>query len=172
MNAAPDSTTIVTLRLDEESQRFFEGMRQRYYPAHLNRIAAHLTLFHTLPEARWVRDVLLAEAGVQVSFDLKVTGVRSLGKGVAYKLASDELLGLHGRLAAAFVEELTAQDRQRFSPHVVVMNKASAVAAKDLLVELERDFKGFEVRGVGLDWWRYLGGPWELMEGFGFPASY
>lgn len=160
-------TDILTLRLDAAAQEFFEGMRQRYYPAERNQIAAHLTLFHTLPRSAEVRAALAAAAG-RPGFAMTVTGLRSLGRGVAYTLAAGELQGVHGGLAAAFREHLTAQDRQRFMPHVVVQNKATGDAARALLGELQRGFKGFEVRAVGLDLWHYLGGPWELAESFAF----
>ena len=164
----PPRTTILTLRMDERSQSLFEELRVRHYPAHLNQIGAHLTLFHTLPDAAWVREVIEGEAAGVSQFQLQVTGVRSLGRGVAYKLASEELSQLHQRLAAAFAAELSAQDRQRFSPHVVVQNKVAPEAAKALLAELDGSFVPFAVTAVGLDWWHYLGGPWELAERFGF----
>ncbi len=80
-------------------------------------------------------------------------------------------MGLHGRLAEAFREHLTAQDRQRLQPHVVVQNKVTPAAARELLAELEREFMPREVEAVGLDLWRYLGGPWELARTFPFRAG-
>jgi hypothetical protein len=105
-------TNVLTLRLDARSQAHFEALRQRYFPPVRNRIAAHLTLFHTLPDIREVDEVLEREAGDLPAFPVAVTGLRSLGKGVAYKLASGVLGGLHARLAAEFAEHLTTQDRQ------------------------------------------------------------
>ncbi|WP_208644854.1 2'-5' RNA ligase family protein [Mucilaginibacter kameinonensis] len=42
-------TLILTLRLDEESQAFFDEMRKRHFPQERNFLKAHLTLFHQLP---------------------------------------------------------------------------------------------------------------------------
>ena len=157
----------MTLQMEEKAQAFFEEMRRRYFPAERNQIGAHLTLFHTLPEAHELAETLRRVAG-RSRFSMRVTGLRSLGRGVAYKLASGELLGLHAELSGAFVDHLTAQDRQRFMPHVVVQNKATPEAARALLAELERGFVPFEVEATGLELWNYLGGPWRLAEAFPF----
>ncbi len=161
---------VLTLRMDAESQGFFEGMRRRYFPPERNKIPAHLTLFHTLPEDGDIERVLEDAARAQGAFALAVTGLRSLGGGVAYRLSSAELMALHERLAATFAEHLTAQDRQRLQPHIVVQNKVKPAAARELLAELERGFMPMEGRGEGLDLWRYLGGPWEMERTFLFAA--
>lgn len=160
-------TEIVTLQLDAQSHAEFERMRQMYYPPELNRIAAHLTLFHTLPDTPETSDALRAAAR-RPGFAVEVTGLRSLGRGVAYVLASPDLLALHATLAARFEEHLSAQDRQRFMPHVVIQNKAGAEAAKTLLRTLRNGFTPFRVMATGLELWHYLGGPWQLAESFPF----
>ncbi len=157
--------------MDDESQGHFERLRQRYFPPERNQIPAHLTLFHTLPDQADVEEALQMEAVAQGPFVLTVTGVRSLGKGVAYKLESAALVGLHARLAEVFGEYLSAQDRQRLQPHIVVQNKVTAAAARELLADLERSFERMEVQGVGLDLWHYLGGPWELARTFPFGSG-
>lgn len=161
-------TCIVTLHLDEESQEIFERLRQRYFPPERNLIGAHLTMFHRLPEIDAVAGELERAAAGQAAFSMEVDGLRSLGRGVAYTLRSPELLRLHRELSSAFAEHLTAQDRQRFQPHVVVQNKVDPAAARELLVELRAGFVPWQVRAVGLDLWRYLGGPWELAGAVGF----
>ena len=161
-------TNILTLELDEASQAWFEQMRQAHYPAHLNQIGAHLTLFHTLPDTAEVYDALRVAAEGQARFALQVTGLRLLGRGVAYQVGSRPLLDLHAELVEAFREHLSAQDKQRFQPHVVVQNKATPERAKVLLAELQARFQARRVEAVGLSLWHYLNGPWELAERFPF----
>ena len=161
-------TNVLTLRLDPESQARFDRLRQKYFPPERNLIAAHVTLFHTLPNAAWAVERLAEIAENQPPFSVAVTGVRSLGKGVAYRLASPALLHLHGDLARAFQSELTPQDTQRFQPHVVVQNKVTPAAARALLVTLEAQFAPWTVQARGLDLWHYLGGPWEHAQTFLF----
>ena len=54
-----------------------------------------------------------------------VTGVRSLGRGVAVSIASPGLAALRGRLARTWAPWLTAQDRAKRDLHVTVQNKVT-----------------------------------------------
>lgn len=161
-------TTIVTLGMDEESQSWFQEQRLRYYPAALNRIPAHLTLFHSLPGEANTRQLLRDAAGKTVSFRMHVVGPRSMGRGVLYELQAPELMRLHRELAEEFRTYLTPQDKQPLRPHVVVQNKVEPAEAKALLLLLQAEFAERDVAAVGLDWWKYLGGPWRLLERFEF----
>ena len=161
-------TNVLTLRLDPESQTLFDRLRQRHFPPDRNVISAHVTLFHALPNESWVAQQLAGSAEKQCSFSLAVTGLRSLGKGVAYRLASTTLLHLHSELTRAFQAELIPQDMQRFQPHVVVQNKVTPAAARELLSVLEAQFVPWTVQARGLDLWHYRGGPWEHARTFLF----
>lgn len=161
-------TTIVTLGMDPASAAWFNGQRQRHYPPALNRIPAHLSLFHVLPRDASIQLVLKNAAERTPAFELKVTGVRSMGRGVLYALESPELMSLHQSLAEQFRTYLTPQDRQPLRPHVVVQNKVEPAEAKALMAELEAAFAPQTVHALGLDWWEYLGGPWGLLEQFPF----
>lgn len=165
-------TDLLTLALDRESQGHFEQLRQQYFPPERNLIPAHLTLFHTLPREAWVGDALREAAAERSEFRMAVAGVRSLGRGVAYTLQSQELGRLHRQLVERFAGVLTPQDRQPFRPHIVVQNKVTPERARQLLRELETSFAPWEVRAVGLDLWHYLGGPWELAERFEFRPAH
>ena len=97
--------------------------------------------------------------------------MRSLGRGVAYTIASERLLALRGRLAKAWAPMLTAQDRQRFTPHVTIQNKARPDEARALLEALRAGFTPFEATVTGLALWRYQGGPWQAVDAIGFDHS-
>ena len=168
VDVAAQAPLILTLKMDGASQARFERLRVEHYPAELNRIAAHLTLFHKLPQSVEVSSAVALAAAAVEGFAMKVTGLRSLGRGVAFGLESSELIALHSRLAGEFTEYLSAQDRQRFWPHVVVQNKTTGERARQLKERLEAEFRPFAVQAMGLQLWRYLGGPWELAEEFLF----
>jgi 2'-5' RNA ligase len=160
-------TTILTLELAGPAQAHFESLRRQHYPAHLNQIPAHITLFHQLPP----HDEIVGRihrAAHRPPFQARVTGLRSLGKGVAYSLASPELQNLHAELAQHFLSHLTPQDRQPFHPHIVIQNKATPEQARTLLTQLQFGFQPFEVLAAGLTLWNYLGGPWERVHFFNF----
>ena len=162
---------MLTLALDAASQERFEAERQRWFPVERNVIPAHLTLFHTLPEDENTTALLRDVAAGQCCFAMTVRQVRSIGRGVAYFMESADAVGLHRRLSASFEECLSAQDRQGFRPHVVVQNKASAEQVREALAVLQAAFGPWDVEGVGLDLWRYLGGPWQHLERFAFSAA-
>ena len=161
-------TTIVTLGLEDEAQRWFEEQRQRYFPPAMNHIPAHLSLFHSLPGDRNTRHVLSEAAAAQARFALQLDGVRSMGRGVTYTLTSPELQALHRKLATSFAIFLIPQDKQPLRPHVVVQNKVEPAEAKASLTQLQAGFVQREVQATGLLWWEYLGGPWRLLERFQF----
>lgn len=143
-------------------------MRLRYFPPERNLVPAHLTLFHVLPVTEEICCTLARTAGATKVFPLAVTGLRSLGRGVAYTLASQEVQALHQLLSLSFMALLYAQDKQRFAPHVVIQNKSTAEEAKALLVLLQTHFQTFTVEARGLDLWHYRDGPWEPARQFDF----
>jgi 2'-5' RNA ligase len=165
---------IVSLLLDDEAQGRFDRLREEHFPPERNHLSAHVTLFHALPGDRLdaVRADLAAAADRE-PFDVDVTGVRFLGRGVAFSLASAELSGLRSGLASAWQPWLTPQDRQKHSPHVTVQNKVDPAVARALHDRLLAGFVPCRVRARGLGLWRYLGGPWEPVEEFAFrsPAA-
>ena len=161
-------STILTLQLDPASQSHFEALRQLHFPPERNYIAAHVTLFHTLPDTPEIVAELASSAAQNRRFPLSVSGVRSLGKGVAYTLVSPALQTLHAQLSLAFEPFLTSQDRQPLRPHVVIQNKVTPEAARALLITLQATFRPFPAEALGLELFEYLGGPWRPMQKFPF----
>ena len=161
---------VLTLTLDAATQAYFEALRQQHFPPALNHLAAHLTLFHHLPgtELAAVAARLQAIAGNQRTLPLQVTGLRPLGRGVAFRLENDELRALHRQLQLDFARHLTPQDQQKLQPHVTIQNKVPPAAAAQLLAELQAGFEPFEAVGSGLHLWAYRGGPWESLAQFPF----
>ncbi|MCA0144374.1 2'-5' RNA ligase family protein [Blastococcus sp. LR1] len=171
------SPLIVTLLLEDDAQARFDRLRAEHFPLRplsgarperargggtgVFRLAAHVTLFHALPgeQVDAVRADLAAVAD-RDAFDVAVTGLRFLGRGVAYTLESAELAAVRRRLATAWEPWLTPQDRQRHAPHVTVQNKVDPAVARDLHDRLLAGFAPWTVRARGLGLWRYLGGPW------------
>ena len=160
---------IVTLLLEEAAQQRFDRLREQHFPAERNFLAAHVTLFHALPGEQLdaVRADLAASAD-RPAFDVAVTGVRFLGRGVAYSLASSGLAVLRAGLVSSWEPWLTPQDRQRHAPHVTVQNKVAPAVARALHERLLAEFVPYDVRARGVGLWRYLGGPWKPVDEFAF----
>ncbi|WP_316736878.1 2'-5' RNA ligase family protein [Pedobacter aquatilis] len=157
---------ILTLRLDNEAQAFFDAQRLTYFPPERNFLNAHLTLFHKLSEHKDTIQTL-DEIKVQ-SFFLEVSGFKFLGRGVAYQVESDVLNKLHDKLVNRFKAILIPQDKQGFRPHITIQNKVEPDEAKALLEQLQQNFQPFKIKGLGLDLWSYLGGPWAHLKFFPF----
>lgn len=149
---------ILTLRLDDQSQVFFDSQGEKYFPPERNYLKAHLTLFHHLPNETEVADYL--KTVKQVAFEIQVTGLTNLGAGAAYRLPSQELMALRDSLKQHFTEKLTPQDQQGFRPHITIQNKVLPAQASALLATLSETFQPFLVQALGLDVWTYLVGPW------------
>ncbi|RYF85961.1 MAG: 2'-5' RNA ligase family protein [Chitinophagaceae bacterium] len=159
---------IATLQFDKESQHYFNGLRQHYFPKAINYLDAHLTLFHHLPPSQ-PRILNEIENAVRIGpFAVNVTGVYHTGFGVAFQLQSKPLVQLHQYLHEAFYSWLTPQDRQPFRPHITIQNKVSAEESKQLTAELQQTFKPFTAIGTGINLWEYHNGPWKHQEFFGF----
>ncbi len=65
-------------------------------------------------------------------------------------------------------DQLTAQDRQRFRAHVTAQNKVSPWEARQSLAELRAAYEPVEATALGLELWRYDGGPWTPLATFDF----
>ncbi|RAI00879.1 phosphoesterase HXTX [Acuticoccus sediminis] len=160
---------IVTLQFDEPAATFFETQRRTYFPAAINRVPAHLTLFHALPGAE--EDPVMRAIGTVAArprFPVAVEGLLSLGRGVAYRLSSAPLVALRSDLAKRFDPWLTRQDREAFRPHVTVQNKVTPETARATRAELERTFTPFTATAEGLQLWHYRGGPWAPLAAVAF----
>ena len=161
---------ILTLRMDDLSQLYFDRLREEHFPKARNFIPAHLTLFHKLPgdREREISETLDDLRRQQRPLSLTAAGLVFMGRGVGYRLESPALQSVRRRLADAWWPWLGAQDRQGFRPHVTVQNKVPPDAARALHGRLEETFAPFEVGAEGLLLWRYLGGPWEPVGSYGF----
>ena len=177
MNDAPtaaEAPLVVTLRMGDAAAARFTALRRAHFPPHRNWLDAHVTFFHALPGASL--DAVLAGARLaahaQAPFDMRCTGVRFLGAGVAFVLASPEGVALRASLALRWSSMLGRQDQAlRRDFHVTVQNKAAPDVARALHAELSANFAPHDVPAVGLDVWHYAGGPWRAAASFPFEGG-
>ncbi len=159
----------MTAVLDAQSARILESLRQRYFPAELNRVPAHLTLFHHLPgeDLRALSERIGELCGRHRALPFGITGTRFLGRGVAFEVTCPPLVALRNDLAAGWRDRLTAQDRQGYRPHVTVQNKVTPAEAR---ITQQRLLGRLPMEGEcqGLRLWHYRGGPWEEAGRFDF----
>jgi hypothetical protein len=167
-----DAPLILTALLDPETEAWLEGLRQAHFPPALNRVPAHVTLFHALPGEgiAAVRAALALECAALTPSPARIGPARFTGRGVALEVECEALAALRGRLARHFAPWLTPQDRQGWRPHATVQNKVSAAEARALHARLLAELAPREAEARGLRLWRYLRGPWEAVGAFPFAA--
>jgi hypothetical protein len=156
---------ILTALLDPPAQARFEALRRAHYPPELNQVPAHVSLFHHLPgsEQAAVKRRLQAVCGPLPPPQVDVIGVKSLGRGVAFRLRSPLLEDVRAELAEGWRTLLIPQDRAGFQAHVTVQNKVSGTEAKATRQALEAGFLPFATRAVAVAVWRYCDGPWQAL---------
>nr|WP_256515506.1 2'-5' RNA ligase family protein [Alsobacter ponti] len=154
---------IVTAAFDAAASARFQALRQAHYPAELNRVPAHLTLFHKLPGrlAGEVEDALAEEGWRLDPLPARAVGLRFTGRGVSVEIDAPALCAVRDRLARLWSGLLTPQDRQRFAPHVTIQNKVPPSKARRTHMGLSAIFEPFAFTLEGLQMWAYRGGPWE-----------
>ena len=160
---------ILSVLLDAPMQERLDALRRAHFPPERNHLDAHVTLFHHLPGAE--KDAVaaaVAAVALRPAPMVDVTGLRSLGRGVAVVLASPELTAIRAGLARTWAPWLTAQDRAKRDLHVTVQNKVSPEEARALHASLAAEFTPHDVPVTGLAVWRYDGGPWEPGPRFAF----
>lgn len=156
---------IVTLKLNDQAQVFFNALRQKYFPAERNFLDAHLTLFHALPGDRIESTLLFLKEIAQKNqaFVMKQKGWKSIGRGVAYVLESEVLQSLHKQMQQEWKLELSAQDNQKLWPHITIQNKVTSAEALQTL-QLVEGVNVPDLKGLGFNVFYYKDGPWEFVK--------
>ncbi len=154
---------IATATMGAADQRFFDALRSAHFPPDRNHLAAHITLFHQLPpsgldELDRLFRTIVADTPPPAAM---LREVYSLGRGVAFRIDSPDLLAVRARIADRFAGMLTAQDQGVPRLHITVQNKVTGAETKALLASLAADFRPRPLKIAGLAAYHYRGGPWE-----------
>lgn len=154
---------ILTLKFDPATFEVVNALRQQHFPAEINFLPAHVTLFHALPSDQIdVIEQNLRYLCEQTSvFPLSLPELRFLGNGVAIEVKSPELNHLQRGLAEHWHSWLKPQDRQGYKPHITIQNKVTAEIARPVYNQLAETWKPLEGQAEGLLLWYYQGGPWD-----------
>lgn len=163
---------ILTLKLEPSAFARFNDLRQQHFPPERNFLPAHITLFHALPgdQQAALAETLQDRCAASPPIPLAFPQLRFLGRGVAANIDSPLLVRLRKQLATDWAPWLTTQDRQGYRPHITIQNKVAPEVARSLYNRLAPTWTPFTAQGEALLLWRYLGGPWDLVEEFAFGA--
>jgi hypothetical protein len=161
---------IITAKMGAADQGWATGLRRKYFPPERNYLDAHITLFHHLPPGhlREIKSRLSDMAAGYPPQTAWLSDVMMLGRGVAYRVESPELLAVREELADDFRGLLIPQDQGRPRLHITVQNKVEPAIAKALHAELADSFEPRQIDISGLSAYYYRGGPWELIASWSF----
>ncbi|WP_265562579.1 2'-5' RNA ligase family protein [Sphingomicrobium arenosum] len=164
---------IVTAALGKADHARLTAERTAHFPPERNYLDAHLTMFHALPPGSEdeVRGVLSRLAREHRPPAATLASLMSLGRGVAYRVESDELKRLRALIADHFRGLLTAQDAGGWRPHVTIQNKVPPAEAKALLARKQAEFEPLPLAVAGLALHRYMGGPWDALGRWSFSGN-
>ena len=159
---------IVTLKIDEASQLFFDEQRTAYFPAHANYVPAHITLFHKLPSDNIDIENALAAFAKRPTFESVIADIILHKNSVAYSIQSHTLQQLHAEMQQVFEPFLIRNDRKILTPHITIQNKVTAYKAYKTHALLLKDFNPFAVKAFGFTSWYYVKSYWEKKEEYSF----
>ena len=77
-------------------------------------------------------------------------------------IESPELLRLRANLARIWNDDLTAQDKQKFQPHITVQNKVAPDEARQTFENLSAKWQKKTGRAEGLTLWHYDAPRWKF----------
>jgi hypothetical protein len=160
---------IVTAEIALGDFSWLEALRRAHYPSERNRVAAHLTMFRSLPPS--AETTLRSRLGGIVrgrTTKVTIAGLMDLGGGVAFRVVSPDLDAVRDELADALHGLLGAQDSGGWRPHITIQNKVAPKVARALKASLEESFQPRPLSIAGLAIHRYLDGPWERIATYPF----
>lgn len=161
-----DRPIILTAKMDNHAQRFFNEKRRAHFPPDRNYLDAHITLFHKLPadQLEQIRNDLNISLGNITPMQACASYIFFMGFGSAYEIECPALTDLHASLAQHWQNWLSPQDAQKFKPHITFQNKVPADAAKAIYADEQQKFTPFDFEIIGLALYYYDGGPWEHID--------
>ncbi len=167
MDAAP---IILTAKMGGADQAWANAQRRQNFPAERNYLDAHITLFHHLPPAHLpeIKARLAQMASLYAAPRAWLSDVMMLGRGVAYRVESPELLSIREELAQAFQGLLIPQDQGLPRLHITIQNKVEPSEARALHAQILETFEPRILCISGLSAHYYKGGPWEAIQSWNF----
>lgn len=167
---------VLTFLTDSKHHKTMTQWRKDYFPARLNRLDAHLTLFHALPGSKLddaIIPTLEATANSTEQFHVLAATPFKLKHGIAIGVpktaGGTTARDVHAKLKNEWQPFLSDQDAGGFAAHYTIMNKVDNPKEVDsAFAEVEQNFKACPGTIEGLSLWRYDRSRWEWARDFVF----
>jgi len=165
---------IVTGELPGDVLAWADALRRAHYPAERNKLAAHVTLFHSFaPSLREeLHRVLGRFAAAFAPPRASVEGLMDLGGGTALAIRSPGLLAVREAIAEHFHGALTAQDLHDPRLHITIQNKVTCHEARALQAELAQVLRPRRFAFAGLGLHLYCDTHWERLGSWSFRGKH
>ncbi|MEQ1554263.1 MAG: 2'-5' RNA ligase family protein [Ferruginibacter sp.] len=168
MNLQQKNTLIITLKIDDESQVFFNAQRKAYFPAYANFAEAHLTLFHKLPnDNKLIFETLENSMNIK-AFKMLVKSIINNKNFIAYEIDSEVLQNLHNNMQIDFANYINKKDKEILWPHITIQNKATVYKAQKTHQKLLETFIPFNITAIGISVWYYNKKCWQKFKDYLF----
>ncbi|CZT14862.1 uncharacterized protein RCC_00797 [Ramularia collo-cygni] len=175
-SATEDDVFVLTLLTDRAHHDRMTALRKKYFPSKINKLAAHLTLFHALPGSKLESSILptIKElAGQTAPFHVRAESPFRMKKGFAVSISEGGKQGgeIHRALQGPWKAEgfLSDQDAGGARLHYTLMNKVDDEnAVSSAYQELVENWRGDGGMVEGLALWRYERGYWKWVRKFDF----
>lgn len=162
MDSAP---LIVTVLFGAGDDGWIQALRRTHYPAELNRVPAHLTLFRHLPPSLEAElSDRLSNAAAAAAPRAEIAGIMDLEEGTALRVESEGLERIRDDLAEAFHGLLMPQDQTPWRPHITIQNKVAPREARRLQAQLRATFEPRPLAIRALASWRYHDASWQPLK--------
>jgi 2'-5' RNA ligase len=178
-SSAEEAVYVLTLLTDAKHHRTLTETRKKYFPPRLNRLDAHITLFHALPGSlleESIKPTLREISSKTTQFHLLAATPFRLNKGIAIGLpkssGGDDARQVHQQLKAAWSDFLSRQDAGGFAAHYTIMNKVDdEKEVQKAFEQVQQEWKGCHGTVLGLSLFKYDRGNWVHNEDFKFAPS-
>ncbi|KAK6436804.1 hypothetical protein LTR95_007005 [Oleoguttula sp. CCFEE 5521] len=169
---------ILTLATDVRHHEAMTALRNQYFPKKLNKLAAHLTLFHALPGSLLESNIIPhieRTAARTKQFQVHAAKPFRMTHGFAISVPKAEggaaAQSVHAELQQKWTEDgfLSEQDQGGCRAHYTIMNKVDKEnEVAKAFEEVSERWKGDWGVVEGLRLWRYERGWWKFQRKFEF----
>ncbi|KAG8672694.1 hypothetical protein FPOAC2_06092 [Fusarium poae] len=174
-----ESLYILTLFTDKRHHQTMTALRRQWFPSHILKVDAHVTLFHALPGSKLAglkQDIAaIAERTEKFDIVVGVKGVFEMGKGAGINVSNagdfqNRAFGIRSELRDKWEPFLSDQDRrEKWRGHYTIMNKQDdKEEVHKCLAYLKEGHANSKGTVEGLSLWLYDRGWWREDEVFQF----
>jgi hypothetical protein len=164
---------VLTVQVEKNAQAYLENLRKQHFPPEVNYISARLSVFHALPRTmiEQVDSVLTTRTAQHRLIESQVTGVKSLGRGVAFVIPCGELEAPAGRTSGGVERRSDAGGSEQVETSRHDPEQGDSRSRESFAGHVGVEVRTRHITVRGLDLWHYNGGPWELARSYQFTGS-